>query len=100
MIAAYASALSGLDAARTSFAERADRIVKSTSDPDQGSALSGNSQATGPPIAVFPAVSDQRDNELVSDIVCLSLDKTAFKANLAVLRSAREMEERLLDIIT
>jgi hypothetical protein len=115
MIAAYSTALSGLNNASTSLAERAGRIVRSSTlssasavdDVSSGAttASSGGdlafaatgSSASGP-YAVDAA--DQRDNALVNDLVGLGYDKTAFKANLAVLRSAREMEERLLDIVT
>ena len=104
MIAAYSSALLGLNAASTSLAERAGRIIQSTTVDSTATAsssgdLSGTGAKTGPPGSGPPATDEQRDNLLVNDIVGLGLDETAFKANLAVLRSARATEERLLDII-
>lgn len=91
MITAYSTALMGMNTASASLADRAGRLAQ---PPPEMTAM------TGGDLSAATEAANQRDNELVNDLVGLGLDETAFKANLAVLRSAREMEERLLDMFT
>ena len=102
MIAAYSSALYGMNAASNSLAERAGRLIQSSVQAPVKPEL-----APSPEVALTSELpggdlseSAQADDQMVNDLVGLGLDKTAFKFNVAVLRSAREMEQRLLDIIT
>ncbi len=112
MITAYSTALSGLNNASNSLAERAGRIIQSsTSSPafaaDGGSFGAATASFGGGQAGPFPAntgsaaipTTASGDDGLVNDLVGLSVDSTAFRANGAVLRTAREMEDRLLDII-
>ena len=87
MVPAVSMAVSGLSSASSSVNDRAVRIIRATA---------------AEPLPAPEKLGDAKtsvDNDLVNDIVGLGLDKTSFKANMAVLRTAREMEERLLDII-
>jgi hypothetical protein len=85
MISAISTAVSALDSIGERVNDRAERIARDTAitPPEDGEILD--------PVSF--------EDQLVNDVVGLGLDKTQFKANIAVLNTAGAMEKQLLDII-
>jgi hypothetical protein len=85
MISAITTAVSGLSDIGERVNDRAERIARATSvnTPEPGEPLD--------PVMF--------KDQLVNDVVGLGLDATQFKANLAVINVAGDMEKQLLNMI-
>jgi hypothetical protein len=81
---AITSAVSGLDRAASSVAQRADRITRDTS-------VSASADGGIDPLSL--------STDVTADIIGLSTDQSHYKANAAVIRTIGQMEKQLLDII-
>ena len=82
---AIPTALAGLQDAAGRSQDRAERIARTT--------------AVTPPEDGQPLDPVEFDDTLVNDVAGLALDRAQFKANIAVLNSASDMERQLLDMI-
>jgi hypothetical protein len=82
---AISSAVSGMDRAATSVAQRAERITRDTS-------VSASVDGGMDPVSF--------SDDAIANIVGLSVDQSNYKANAAVVRTVGQMEKQLLDIIS
>ncbi len=109
-------ALSGLGAAQTRLAVRAKNIVNASTpgyEPDQVAQISTNPGAaarvipgraggykqTGSPLGAGAAPAPNKVN-LAAEIVDFKLAETSYKAALAVLKTADDLERSTLEILT
>lgn len=106
---AISSSLAGLRAASTRVAARAENIANQQTDGYRQAVPVQVSTPGGPEVKIQRAPQAQRvdpitglvvaDGSIETDFVDIVQSKAAYKANAAVLRTANELTDSLLDIL-